>query len=225
MIEFQGVSKIYNGKPALDNVTLVIKPKEFMSLVGQSGAGKTTLLKMLLREEYPTSGYVFFDGKNVLDLPNREVPFLRRRIGSVFQDYKLLTNRTASENIAFAMEAAGAPDDEIKEVTEQVLDIVGLSEQANNFPHQLSGGEQQRVSIARALVNRPQVILADEPTGNLDPINTFEIIKLLLRINELGTTVILATHNKEIINSLGRRVVVLEKGKVVRDDEKGRYSL
>ena len=194
-------------------------------MVGQSGAGKTTLLKLLIREEEPTEGSIYFEGNDIATIPQSRVHMLRRKIGAVFQDYKLLANRTAHENIAFAMEAGGYADDEIKDVVGQVLAIVGLKDQANQFPKQLSGGEKQRVAIARALVTQPDVILADEPTGNLDPINTFEIIKLLVRINELGTTVVLATHNKEAINTLGRRVILLDSGKVMRDDEKGTYRL
>ena len=193
MLFFENVSKIYNhNSVALKNVTLRIKPKEFISLVGASGAGKTTLLKLLIREEEPTEGKIFLDGFEVTAVPKESLHHVRRRIGTVFQDYKLLPSKTALENVAFAMEAAGKHDDEIQEDAPQVLELVGLGDKVNNFPSQLSGGEKQRVAIARALVNRPDVILADEPTGNLDPINTWEIIKLLQKINELGTTVIFA---------------------------------
>ena len=224
MIFFDNVSKIYNhNSAALRNVTLRIEPKEFVSVVGSSGAGKTTLLKLLLREEEPSEGSIFLDGLEVTALENRELHLVRRRLGTVFQDYKLLPSKTAAENVAFAMEAAGKSDAEIEEDVPQALDLVGLGGKTDNFPHHLSGGEKQRVAIARALINRPEVILADEPTGNLDPINTWEIIKLLQRINELGTTVVLATHDKEIINAIDKRVVVLDKGEIISDKERGKY--
>lgn len=224
MIFFDNVSKIYNSHSvALKNVTLRIKPKEFVSFVGSSGAGKTTLLKLLLREEDPTTGRIMLDGFTITDLDRDHLHVLRRRIGTVFQDYKLLASQTAYENVAFAMEAAGRTDEEIAEDVPQVLELVGLKNRMDNFPHQLSGGEKQRVAIARAIVNRPDVILADEPTGNLDPIHTWDIIRLLQKINDLGTTVILATHDKEIINSIEKRVVVLEKGEVLSDQERGKY--
>src|SRR3989338_3138210 len=194
-------------------------------MVGSSGAGKTTFLKLLIREEEPSRGKIFLDGSEISDIARGNLHVLRRRIGTIFQDYKLLPSKTAYENVAFAMEAAGKSDEEIDEDVPQSLEIVGLRDKMHNFPHQLSGGEKQRVAIARAIVNRPDVILADEPTGNLDPINTCEIIGLLDKINELGTTVILATHDKDVINSLKRRVVTLEKGKIVRDEKRGRYVL
>src|SRR3989338_3128338 len=226
MIFFDNVSKIYTPtSSALKNVTLRIMPKEFVSIVGASGAGKTTLLKMLIAEEKPSEGRIFLDGIEITGLSYRELPKVRRRIGIVFQDYKLLPHKTSFENIAFAMEAAGFVDEEIKESVPEVLELVGLLDKADNFPHELSGGEKQRVAIARALVNRPEVIMADEPTGNLDPINTWEIVKLLVKINEMGTTVILATHNKEIVDDLGRRVVALENGQIVMDEEKGKYII
>lgn len=224
MIFFDNVSKIYNhNSVALRNVTLRIEPKEFISIVGASGAGKTTLLKLLLREEDPTEGAIFLDGLEVTALARDELHHVRRRIGTVFQDYKLLPIKTAAENVAFAMEVAGKTDGEIEEDVPQALDLVGLADKMDNFPHQLSGGEKQRVAIARALINRPDVILADEPTGNLDPVNTWEIVTLLQKINELGTTVVLSTHDKEIINKIDKRVVVLDKGEVVSDKEKGTY--
>lgn len=224
MIFFDNVSKIYNHSAvALKNVTIRIEPKEFVSVVGSSGAGKSTLLKLLIREEDPSEGKVFLDGVEVTAVDKKELHHVRRRIGTVFQDYKLLPAKTAYENVAFAMEAAGRHDEEIEEDVPQVLELVGLGDKMQNFPHQLSGGEKQRVAIARALVNRPDVILADEPTGNLDPINTWEIIKLLQKINGLGTTVLLASHDKEVINSIDKRVVVLEGGEVISDKEKGRY--
>lgn len=224
MIFFDNVSKIYNhNSVALKNVTLRIQPKEFISLVGSSGAGKSTLLKLLIREEEPSSGKIFLDGLEITDLTRAELHHIRRRIGTVFQDYKLLPAKTAYENVAFAMEVAGKSDEEINEDVGQVLELVGLADKLGNFPFQLSGGEKQRVAIARALVNRPDVILADEPTGNLDPINTWEILKLLQKINGLGTTVIFASHDKEIINAIDKRVVVLDKGEVISDQEKGKY--
>ena len=224
MIFFNNISKIYNHNSiALKNVTLRIKPKEFVSIVGSSGAGKTTLLKLFIREEEPTEGKIFLDGIDVTAIPKSQLHHIRRRIGTVFQDYKLLPMKTAYENVAFVMEVAGKHEEEINEDVPQVLELVGLKDKMHNFPHQLSGGEKQRVAIARAIVNRPDVILADEPAANLDPINTWEIIKLLQKVNELGTTVILASHDKEIINSLDRRVVVVEKGGIISDVEKGRY--
>lgn len=224
MIIFDNVSKFYNhNSVALKDVTLEIRPKEFVSVVGSSGAGKTTFLKLLIREEEPSRGKIFLDGSGISDIDRGNLHVLRRRIGTIFQDYKLLPSKTAFENVAFAMEASGKSDEEIDEDVPQSLEIVGLKDKMHNFPHQLSGGEKQRVAIARAIVNRPDVILADEPTGNLDPINTWEIIKLLQKINELGTTVVLATHDKEVINMINKRVVVLDKGMVVSDKENGKY--
>lgn len=226
IISFENVSKVYNSHlVALDSVSFDVAKGEFVSLAGKSGAGKTTLLKLLIAEEQPTRGKVFFGGQDVHRIPDRYLPLLRRKIGMVFQDYKLLPQKTAYENIAYAMEVAGMSDEDIKRDVPQVLEIVGLSERAQNFPGELSGGEKQRVAIARALVQRPEVIVADEPTGNLDPINTWEIIKLLVKINELGTTVILATHNKEIVDSLSKRVIILDNGKVIRDEQNGKYIL
>ncbi len=224
MIFFDNISKIYNhASVALRNITLRIEPKEFVSVVGSSGSGKTTLLKLLIREEDPTEGSIFLDGMEVSAVAHRDLHHVRRRIGTVFQDYKLLPTKTAAENVAFAMEAAGRGDAEIEEDVPQVLELVGLYDKMDNFPHELSGGEKQRVAIARALVNRPEVILADEPTGNLDPVNTWEIIKLLQKINGLGTTVMLATHDKEVINAIDKRVIVLDKGEVISDKERGKY--
>ena len=226
MIYFDHVSKVYSPtSAALEDVSFAVEPQEFVSIVGQSGAGKSTLLKLLLAEEKPSSGKVFFESLDVHKISNGELPRVRRRMGVVFQDYKLLPTKTAYENIAFAMEAAGKTEEEIQQDVPQVLELVGLMDKAWHFPSELSGGELQRVAIARAIVNRPDVVIADEPTGNLDPINTWEIINLLEKINELGTTVILATHDKEVINSLKRRVVTLEKGRVVRDEKRGRYVL
>ncbi len=232
MIRFQNVTKIYPANSssryqtvALENVSFEIKEKEFISIVGRSGAGKTTLLKLILAEERPTNGRIFFDGQEFSKIKPKNLPILRRRIGAVFQDYKLLSSKTIYENIAYALEAIGASDSQIARDVPEVLEIVDLTEKADNFPAELSGGERQRAAIARALIHRPDVILADEPTGNLDPYHTSDIINLLLKIHQLGTTVILATHNKEIINSLGKRVITLEKGRVIRDEEKGRFIL
>lgn len=230
MIKIKEVSKIYpsseNGPTvALENVSFEIKGEEFVSLVGRSGAGKTTLLKMILGEERPSHGEIHFDGVDISNLKKRELPFLRRRIGTVFQDYKLFENKTAYENVSYGMEVIGASDKEIERDVPQVLDIVGLVDKMCNFPAELSGGEKQRLGIARALIHRPDVILADEPTGNLDPYHTHDIIQLLVKIYQSGTTVILATHDKEVINSLGKRVITLDEGKVVRDEERGRFVL
>jgi len=226
MIFFQNVSKIYNSHSvALDNVTFKVMPREFATLVGRSGAGKSTLVKLLIGEEKPTKGRIFFDKEEVNKLTSKELPHLRRRIGIVFQDFKLLPQKNAFENVAFALEAAGCLPKEIDEFVPQMLDLVGLKDKIFNFPHELSGGEKQRVAIARAMINQPDVLVADEPTGNLDPINSNEIIKLLLKINELGTTVLLATHNKNIIDSLSKRVISIENGRIIRDEEEGKYIL
>lgn len=232
MIKFQNITKIYpshlsgsKATVALDNVSFSIGKKEFVSIVGKSGAGKTTLLKLLLVEESPTSGNVFFEGQNVHHIVMEELPELRKKIGAVFQDYKLLPQKTAYENVAYVMEVIGASDGEIARDVPKILEIVGLGERRNNFPAELSGGEKQRVAIARALIHRPDVILADEPTGNLDPYHTLEIIHLLLKIHEMGTTVILSSHDKEVVNRLGKRVITLENGKVIRDREEGRFIL
>lgn len=226
MIRFQNISKLYNSHfYALKDISFEIKPKEFVSVVGRSGAGKSTLLKLLIVEEKPTEGKIYFDKQDIHRMKSREIPVLRRRIGTVFQDFKLLSNKTAFENVAFALEVLGKTQAEIKRDVSSVLELVGLKERMNNFPRELSGGEKQRVALARALVHRPDVIVADEPTGNLDPINTWDIIRLLIKINELGTTIILATHDREIINALSRRVVSLEGGKIIADENPGKYIL
>ena len=226
MIYFENVSKIYSPlSVALEDVTFAVEPSEFVSLVGQSGAGKTTLIKLLLAEERPTKGKVFFESQDIHNLSWGELPAIRRKIGTVFQDFKLLPTKTSYENVAFALESAGKPDEEIASDVPHVLDLVGVGDKAWHFPHELSGGERQRIAIARAIVNRPDVIVADEPKGNLDPLNTWEIIKLFGKINEMGTTVILATHNKDIINAIGKRVITLENGRVTRDEKRGRYVL
>jgi cell division transport system ATP-binding protein len=230
MIKFQNVTKIYETKNkqkvfALRNVSFEIKKGEFVLIVGRSGAGKTTLLKLIFAEEKPTQGKIFFEGKDITKMKNGEISKLRREIGVVFQDYKLLPTKTAFENLAYVMEVIGFSDDEIKNDIPKVLEIVGLNEKAESFPRELSAGEKQRLSIARALISRPKVILADEPTGNLDPYNTLEILKIFQKIHEMGTTIILATHNKEIVDILRKRVITLEKGEIVRDEEKGKFVL
>ena len=226
MIKFQNITKIYPPTTtALEDINFEIEKKEFVSIVGRSGAGKTTLIRLLLAEEAPTKGRIFFEDQDVHKIRKEKLPELRRKIGVVFQDYKLLSQKTAWENIAYALEAIGAADEEIKKDVSQVLEIVGLTNRAENFPHELSGGEKQRVAIARSLVHRPLAILADEPTGNLDPYHTQEIINLLLKINDLGTTVLLSTHDKEVINALAKRVITLEGGRIIRDEERGRFIL
>lgn len=220
MIYFNNVSKIYKDAVALDDVSVTITAGEFVSIVGHSGAGKTTLTKMILAEDSPTLGTVFFESINVHKLKNKDLTKLRRRIGVVFQDFKLLSNKTAYENIAFAMEAVGKTDEEIASDVPHVLELVDLTNRLHHFPNQMSGGEQQRLAIARAIINQPELIIADEPTGNLDPINTHEIVQILKKINDLGTTVILATHNRGVIDSVGSRVITMENGKVIRDTKK-----
>ncbi|MFA6257933.1 MAG: cell division ATP-binding protein FtsE [Candidatus Paceibacterota bacterium] len=217
MIYFNNVSKIYKDLAALDDVTFTVETGEFVSVVGHSGAGKTTLTKMILAEEIPSLGTVFFESIDVNKIKNKDLTKLRRRIGMVFQDYKLLSNKTAYENIAFAMEAVGKTEEEIASDVPHVLELVDLSHRVCHFPNQMSGGEQQRLAIARAIINQPEIIIADEPTGNLDPVNTHEIVQILKKINDLGTTVILTTHNYGIIESLGKRVITMENGKIIRD--------
>ena len=226
MIYFNNVTKLY-GKDSvgIDNVNLTFTAGEFVSIVGHSGAGKTTLIKMILAEDVPTEGTVFFESLNVHKLKSNELTLLRRRIGVVFQDFKLLNNKTAYENIAFAMEAVGKSNEEIASDVPHVLELVDLSAKMLHFPHQMSGGEKQRLAIARAIINQPELIIADEPTGNLDPISTYDVIQILKKINDLGTTVILTTHNRGVVESVGKRVVTMEKGKVVRDDKDGKYVI
>ena len=226
MIGFQNIYKLYNEQSAaLEDVTFQINPGEFVSLAGRSGAGKSTIIKLLIGEERPSRGRVFFGQYEVNKLRDKDLPAFRRHIGIVFQDFRLLPNKNAYENVAFALEVAGRPQREISELVPQVLDMVGLGDKLANFPHQLSGGEKQRVAIARAMVHRPEVIIADEPTGNLDPFHTWEIINLLQKINQLGTTMILATHDKEVINTLEKRVLSLDHGRLIRDEAKGKYIL
>lgn len=225
MLYFENVSKEYNGVKTLDGINIAIEKGELVSIVGHSGAGKTTLIKLLLGEEHPTAGKVSFHSHSVRHLRGKRLNDYRRKIGIVFQDFRLLPNKTAYENIAFAMEAAGRTDKEIRLDVPHVLDLVDLKDKMHYFPHQLSGGEKQRVAIARAIVNRPEIIIADEPTGNLDPVNTYDIVQIFKKINELGTTVIITTHNKGVVDSLGKRVITMEKGKVARDDKSGKYVI
>ncbi len=226
MIYFDKVSKIYpDNSIALEDVSFSVEPKEFVSIVGHSGAGKTTLIKMFLGEEKPSEGKIFFESLDIHDLSKQQVNEFRRKVGVVFQDFRLIPNKNIYENIAFAMEAAGRTDEDIEADVPHVLELVDLSKKIWNFPRELSGGEQQRVAIARAIVNQPDVIIADEPTGNLDPLNTYDIVQILKKINDLGTTVILTTHNKGVIDSLQKRVLTMENGKIVRDDKEGKYVI
>ncbi len=227
MIKFQNVKKVYEPhNVVLNDINLEIKPGEFVSLVGLSGAGKSTLLKMLTKEERPTSGEVLIEGVNLADIKDKDIPYLRRKIGTVYQDFKLLEKKTAFENVAFAMEVSDTDPEEIEKNVPQILAIVGLADKVDNFPEQLSGGEKQRLAIARAMIHRPTILLADEPTGNLDLVNSYDVLKLLLKINELGTTVILASHDSNLVNTIGRRVISMDKGKIVRDQtHHGRYVI
>lgn len=226
MIQLDHVWKVYPPDVVgLRDVSLTIMPGEFVSMVGQSGAGKTTLAKLLMAEEHPTQGRIVIGGWDITRISSDEIPELRRQIGVIFQDYKLLPKKTVFENVSFALEVAGASTARIKEIVPQVLKIVGLEKKEHRFPEQISGGEQQRVVIARALVHRPKILLADEPTGNLDAINTQEIIDLLRKINGFGTTVVLVTHNREIVNALRRRVITLDHGTIYADHAQGKYTL
>ncbi len=225
MIKLENVSKIYKGEHlALRDATVDVDKGEFLFLVGPSGSGKSTFLRLLNREETPEKGRIFVAGKDIGELPGYKVPYLRRNIGSVYQDFKLLPNRTVSENVAFALEAIGRPKAAIREAVPQILELVGLGRKGSSMPDELSGGEQQRVSIARAFVNRPLILLADEPTGNLDPATSVGIMKLLDRINRTGTTVVMATHDRGIVDTMRRRVIELDRGRVVRDQARGVYE-
>ena len=225
MLYFENVNKKYNNIFSLEDINLTIDKGEFVSIVGHSGAGKTTLIKMILSEEKPNHGNISLHSEKINKLKGGKLINLRRKIGVVFQDFRLLSNRNVFENIAFAMEASGKTDLEIAKDVPHVLDLVDLKDKINHFPNQLSGGEKQRVAIARAIVNRPEIIIADEPTGNLDPINTYDIIQILKKINDLGTTIILTTHNKGIIDHLKKRVITMEKGKIIKDEKIGKYTL
>ena len=226
MIRLRNLYKIYEPNiQAVNNVNLHIKPGEMVSIVGISGAGKSTLIRMIIAEEPPTKGKVIIGGWDITDIHPKEIPLLRRQLGVVFQDYKLLEKKTIFENIAFALQVCGTPQSKIKRLVPKVLKIVGLEDMHDRFPEELSGGEQQRVAIARSLCHRPKILIADEPTGNLDSINTKEIVELLEKINGFGTTVVLVTHNKEVVNHLKKRVITMESGKIVADQVKGRYML
>ena len=226
MITITGVTKIYpTGTPALRNLNLHINAGDFVSIVGQSGTGKTTLVKMLIAEERPNKGTIQIGDWDITKISSSDIPYLRRQIGVVFQDYKLLPKRTVYENIAFALEVAGEQRHRIHQVVPQVLEIVNLAHKGDSYPFQLSGGEQQRTAIARSLVHRPKIIVADEPTGNLDSINAAEIVSILKKINEFGTTIILVTHNREIVNHLRRRVITLHGGEIINDENEGKYKL
>lgn len=226
MITFKDVSKVYlNKKTALEDINLDIKQGEFVCVVGHSGAGKSTIIKLINREEEPSSGQIIIGKIDYEDFPKKNIPFLRRKIGIVYQDFKLLPKKSVFENVAYALEVAGVSNKEIRERVPKILQIVGLLKNAKCMPDELSGGERQRVAIARALVHQPRILIADEPTGNLDPKNAWEIIDILLKINNFGTTVLLTTHNKEIVDKLQKRVITLSKGKIIKDEKVGKYAL
>ena len=226
VIKFEAVSKIYKGDfPALENINLEIRDGEFVSIVGKSGAGKSTLLKMIYAEEAPTEGTVFFNGEPLDIFSKRKLFLHRRKIGTVFQDFKLLPRKTAFENVAYALEAAGVSSEEILENVPQALDVVGLGKKMEKFPNQLSAGEQQRVAFARALIQKPLIIIADEPTGNLDPVYSWDIISLMLKINEMGTTIVLSSHDKYVIDKINQRVIIIEDGRIIGDCPNGKYKL
>lgn len=226
MIKFDHVTKSYNrDSVALHDIDFEVNPGDFISLVGRSGAGKSSLLRLITREDQPTHGSILIEGIDIANIHPNDLPYLRRKIGIVFQDIKLLPTRTSIENVAYAMEAGGFSRKEIDEDVPKILELVGLSEKKSAFPHELSGGEQQRVAIARALAHRPALLLADEPTGNLDNLNAMEILELLTKINALGTTVLLATHAKDLVDKVKKRVIVLENGKIVSDIQQGKYKL
>jgi len=226
VIEFKNVSKIYPGNiVAVDKVSFSIRPGEFISLVGPSGAGKSTLIRLLTGEEFSTSGCVLVSGRDIAKLQKKEIPYYRRKVGVIFQDFKLLPKKTVYENVAFALEVADMKTSEIEERVPQIIEIVGLTSRAKALSEELSGGEKQRVSIARAIIHKPKLLIADEPTGNLDPVATWEIIELLFKINNQGTIVLLATHDKEVVDALERRVITMKNGKIVSDQAKGKYIL
>ena len=226
MIRLENVSKVYKGSVvALRDISTDIQKEEFVFLVGSSGSGKSTFIKLLLKEEEPSEGTIFVAGKDIGQLPRWRVPYLRRNIGCVFQDFKLLANKTVRENVAFALEVIGRPKHIINQRVPAIIDLVGLSDKLNSMPHELSGGEQQRVCIARAMVNRPPILLADEPTGNLDPSTSADIMNLLERLNESGTTVLIATHDHAVVDRSRKRVIELDGGKLVRDQVRGVYGL
>jgi len=225
MITLHNVSKSYNKNKILRGINLRIEPGEFVSIVGQSGAGKTTMVRILIGEERVDTGQVSIGDWDITRISKKEIPYLRRQIGVIFQDFKLLPKKTLEENVSFALEVSGGTSAKIKKIVPSVMKIVGLEDKRRRYPSEVSGGEQQRTAIARALVHQPKILLADEPTGNLDAINANEIIDLLLRINKFGTTVILVTHNKDIVNRLNRRVVTMEQGQIISDQAHGKYLL
>ena len=225
MLIMSDVSKVYpSGSMALQDVNVHIEPGEFVFVVGPSGAGKSTFIKMLFREVLPTTGSIFVNGVDILSLTPKEIPFMRRQLGIIFQDYRLLPDRTVYENVAFAMQVIEAPHRKIKRQVMNVLDLVGLRHRANAYPNELSGGEQQRIAIARAIVNDPVFVIADEPTGNLDPETSWDIMEIFKEINAPGTTIVMATHDKEVVDAMGKRVIAIEKGRIVRDEKEGVYG-
>ena len=225
MLIMSDVSKVYpGGSMALQDVNVHIEPGEFVFVVGPSGAGKSTFIKMLFREVLPTTGSIFVNGVDILSLTPKEIPFLRRQLGIIFQDYRLLPDRTVFENVAFAMQVIEAPHRKIKRQVMNVLDLVGLRHRANAYPNELSGGEQQRIAIARAIVNDPVFVIADEPTGNLDPETSWDIMEIFKEINSAGTTIVMATHDKDVVDAMGKRVIAIEQGRIVRDEKEGAYG-
>lgn len=225
MLEIRNVTKTYSNIKALDNISFRVNDREFVSLVGPSGAGKSTLIRLILCEEKPTDGKIYVAGRDISKLKASDLPYYRRKIGVIFQDYKLLPHKTVYENIAFALEVCEVSQKEINERVTKILDLVNLTSRKNNYPDELSGGEKQRVAIARALVHAPKLLIADEPTGNLDPVNTWEIIEILNRVNQSGTVVLLATHNKEVVDKIRKRVISLKRGRIVGDQKIGKYII
>ena len=225
MLIMSDVSKVYpGGSVALQDVNVHIEPGEFVFVVGPSGAGKSTFIKMLFREVLPTTGSIFVNGMDILSLSPKEIPFMRRQLGIIFQDYRLLPDRTVYENVAFAMQVIEAPHRKIKRQVMNMLDLVGLRHRANAYPNELSGGEQQRIAIARAIVNDPVFVIADEPTGNLDPETSWDIMESFKQINDTGTTIVMSTHDKEVVDAMGKRVIAIEHGRIVRDEKEGVYG-
>lgn len=225
MLIMNDVSKVYpGGSVALQDVNVHIEPGEFVFVVGPSGAGKSTFIKMLFREVLPTTGSIFVNGMDILALSPKEIPFMRRQLGIIFQDYRLLPDRTVFENVAFAMQVIEAPHRKIRRQVNNVLDLVGLRHRSNAYPNELSGGEQQRIAIARAIVNDPVFVIADEPTGNLDPETSWDIMEIFKEINSAGTTIVMATHDKDVVDAMGKRVIAIEHGRIVRDEKEGAYG-
>ena len=225
MLIMNDVSKVYpGGSVALQDVNVHIEPGEFVFVVGPSGAGKSTFIKMLFREVLPTTGSIFVNGMDILALSPKEIPFMRRQLGIIFQDYRLLPDRTVFENVAFAMQVIEAPHRKIRRQVNNVLDLVGLRHRSNAYPNELSGGEQQRIAIARAIVNDPVFVIADEPTGNLDPETSWDIMEIFKEINSAGTTIVMATHDKDVVDAMGKRVIAIEQGRIVRDEKEGVYG-